>query len=52
MSEKPEPLRLADVLETLSPLGREAAAELRRLYYENEYLKDGIAELELKERAK
>ena len=36
MIEKPDALRLADALETLSPLERDAAAELRRLHAENE----------------
>jgi len=32
MTQQPKALRLADALETLSPLERDAAAELRRLH--------------------
>lgn len=41
MSDKPITLRLADALEgdAVSPLGRVAAAELRRLHAENEALR-------------
>ena len=42
MTEKPEALRLADALETLSPLERDAAAELRRLHTVNVELLEAL----------
>ncbi len=49
MTQQPEALRLADLLEQFEPVGnpvfvleREAAAELRRLHEENERLKKSV----------
>jgi hypothetical protein len=42
MSAQPEALRLADALETLSPLERDAAVELRRLHAVNEELLEAL----------
>jgi hypothetical protein len=43
MTEQPDALRLADALETLSPLERDAAAELRRLHSVNAQLLENVA---------
>lgn len=45
MTEQPDALRLADALETLSPLERDAAAELRRLHSVNAQLLEALVDL-------
>lgn len=42
MTKQPKALRLADALETLSPLEREAAAQLRRLHEVNQELLEAL----------
>jgi len=44
--QQPDALRLADALETLSPLERDAAAELRRLHSVNAQLLEALGHLE------
>jgi ABC-type transporter Mla subunit MlaD len=44
--QQPDALRLADALETLSPLERDAAAELRRLHSVNAQLLEALGNLE------
>ena len=45
MTQQPEALQLADALETLSPLERDAAAELRRLHSVNAQLLEALGHL-------
>lgn len=42
MNKQPKALRLADALETLSPLEREAAIQLRRLHEVNQELLEAL----------